>query len=162
MTAMRKLSHIDNKSQAQMVDVSAKEATLRRAKACGSVTMDKKTLALVAKEKMTKGNVLGTAKLAGIMAAKKTGEMIPLCHPLALTDIKLNLEIDRKKSRVNIEAEVKTIGKTGVEMEALTAVSIAALTVYDMCKAADKKMVIGEIMLLEKTGGKSGTFIRKQ
>ncbi len=145
-----------------MVDVTAKEATLRRAKARGSVTMDKKTLALVAKEKMTKGNVLGTARIAGIMAAKKTGEMIPLCHPLALTDIELNLEIDYKKSRVNIEAEVKTIGRTGVEMEALTAVSVAALTVYDMCKAADKKMVIGEIMLLEKTGGKSGTFIRKQ
>jgi len=159
---MRKLSHINDKSRAQMVDVTAKAATLRRARACGCVMMDKKTLDLVEKEQMTKGDVLGTAKIAGIMAAKKTGELIPLCHPLELTDIELNLKVDRKKSRVDIEAEVKTMGRTGVEMEALTAVGVAALTVYDMCKAADKKMVIGEIMLLEKTGGKSGNFIRKQ
>jgi len=105
---------------------------------------------------------LGAAKIAGIMAAKKTGELIPLCHPLEITSVHLDLEIEREKSRVVIEAEVKTTGKTGVEMEALTAVSVAALTIYDMCKAADKKMVIGEIMLVEKTGGKSGTFTRSQ
>lgn len=145
-----------------MVDVTAKAITNRRAKARGSVTMEKATLNLIEKGQMTKGNVLGAAKIAGIMAAKKTGELIPLCHPLELTSIRLDLEIDRKKSRVIIESEVKTTGKTGVEMEALTAVSVAALTIYDMCKAADKKMVIGEIMLVEKTGGKSGTFKRTQ
>lgn len=145
-----------------MVDVTAKAITNRRAKARGSVTMEKATLNLIEKGQMTKGNVLGAAKLAGIMAAKKTGELIPLCHPLEITSVRLDLEIDRKKSQVIIESEVKTTGKTGVEMEALTAVSVAALTIYDMCKAADKKMVIGEIMLVEKTGGKSGTFKRAQ
>ena len=159
---MRKLSHINNNQQVEMVDVTAKAITNRQAKARGSVTMEKATLNLIEKGQMTKGNVLGTAKIAGIMAAKKTGELIPLCHPLELTSIRLDLEIDRKKSRVIIASEVKTTGKTGVEMEALTAVSVAALTIYDMCKAADKKMVIGEIMLVEKTGGKSGTFKRTQ
>jgi len=159
---MRKLSHINNNQQVEMVDVTAKAITNRQAKARGSVTMEKATLDLIEKGQMTKGNVLGAAKIAGIMAAKKTGELIPLCHPLELTSIRLDLEIDRKKSRVVIESEVKTTGKTGVEMEALTAVSVAALTIYDMCKAADKKMVIGEIMLVEKTGGKSGTFKRTQ
>lgn len=145
-----------------MVDVTAKAITKRRAKARGSVTMAKATLNLIEKGQMTKGNVLGAAKIAGIMAAKKTGELIPLCHPLEITSVCLDLKIDRKKSRVVIKSEVKTTGKTGVEMEALTAVSVAALTIYDMCKAADKKMVIGEIMLVEKTGGKSGTFKRTQ
>lgn len=145
-----------------MVDVTAKAITNRQAKARGSVTMEKATLNLIEKGQMTKGNVLGAAKIAGIMAAKKTGELIPLCHPLEITSVRLDLEIDRKKSRVVIESEVKTTGKTGVEMEALTAVSVAALTIYDMCKVADKKMVIGEIMLVEKTGGKSGTFKRTQ
>ena len=145
-----------------MVDVTVKATTSRRAKAHGRVMMKKATLDLIEMGQMTKGNVLGTAKIAGIMAAKKTSEMIPLCHPLELTSIDVNLEIDHKNSCVIIESEVKSIGKTGVEMEALTAVSAAALTVYDMCKAADKAMVIGEIMLMEKTGGKSGTFIRKQ
>jgi len=159
---MRKLSHINNNQQVEMVDVTAKAITNRQAKALGSVTMEKATLNLIEKGQMTKGNVLGAAKIAGIMAAKKTGELIPLCHPLELTSVHLDLEIDRKKSRVVIESEVKTTGKTGVEMEALTAVSVAALTIYDMCKAADKKMVIGEIMLVEKTGGKSGTFKRSQ
>jgi len=159
---MRKLSHINNNQQVKMVDVTAKAITKRQAKARGSVTMEKATLNLIEKGQMTKGNVLGAAKIAGIMAAKKTGELIPLCHPLEITSVCLDLKIDRKKSRVVIESEVKTTGKTGVEMEALTAVSVAALTIYDMCKAADKKMVIGEIMLLEKTGGKSGTFKRTQ
>jgi cyclic pyranopterin phosphate synthase len=159
---MRKLSHINNNQQVEMVDVTAKAITNRQAKARGSVTMEKATLNLIEKGQMTKGNVLGAAKIAGIMAAKKTGELIPLCHPLEITSVRLDLEIDRKKSRVVIESEVKTTGKTGVEMEALTAVSVAALTIYDMCKVADKKMVIGEIMLVEKTGGKSGTFKRTQ
>jgi len=159
---MRKLSHINNNQQVEMVDVTAKAITNRQAKARGSVTMEKATLDLIEKGQMTKGNVLGAAKIAGIMAAKKTGELIPLCHPLEITSVHLDLEIEREKSRVVIEAEVKTTGKTGVEMEALTAVSVAALTIYDMCKAADKKMVIGEIMLVEKTGGKSGTFTRSQ
>jgi cyclic pyranopterin phosphate synthase len=123
--------------------------------------MNPQVLGLVEKGKIAKGNVLGTAKIAGIMAAKKTGEIIPLCHPLQLTGIDVDLKVDCKNSQILIVAEVRSIGKTGVEMEALTAVSAAALTIYDMCKAADKEMVIGEIMLLEKRGGKSGTFIRK-
>jgi len=159
--AMRKLSHINNKGQVQMVDVTAKTSTSRRAKARGIVKMNCQTLKLIEKGQIAKGNVLGIAKIAGIMAAKKTGEIIPLCHPLELTAIEVKLEIDRKNSRIIIESEVKNVGKTGVEMEALTAVSIAALTVYDMCKAADKKITIEEIMLLEKSGGKSGAFIRR-
>ncbi len=160
--AMRKLSHINNKGQVQMVDVTAKAPTSRRAKARSIVKMDCQTLKLIEKGQIAKGNVLGIAKIAGIMAAKKTGEIIPLCHPLELTAIEVKLEIDRKNSRIIIESEVKNVGKTGVEMEALTAVSIAALTVYDMCKAADKKITIEEIMLLEKSGGKSGTFLRNK
>ena len=144
-----------------MVDVTAKTPTSRRAKARGIVKMEGQTLKLIEEGQIAKGNVLGIAKIAGIMAAKKTGEIIPLCHPLELTAIEVKLEIDRKNSRIIIESEVKNVGKTGVEMEALTAVSIAALTVYDMCKAADKKITIEEIMLLEKSGGKSGAFIRK-
>src|SRR4030042_289151 len=159
--AMRKLSHINNKGQVQMVDVTEKTQKSRRAKARGIVKMDCQTLKLIEKGQIAKGNVLGIAKIAGIMAAKKTGEIIPLCHPLELTAIEVKLEIDRKNSRIIIESEVKNVGKTGVEMEALTAVSIAALTVYDMCKAADKTITIEEIMLLEKSGGKSGAFLRE-
>jgi len=110
---------------------------------------------------MAKGNVLTTAKIAGIMAAKKTGEFIPLCHPLALTGVDIDFVLDRKNSQVVIEAEARTVGQTGVEMEALTAVSVAGLTIYDMCKAVDKEMIIGNILLLKKSGGRSGTFIRK-
>ncbi len=144
-----------------MVDITAKAETVRQAKAAGIVQMDIRTLELIEKGQIAKGNVLGTAKIAGIMAAKKTGELIPLCHPLEVTAIEVNLEIDRNKSQIIIQAEVKNMGRTGVEMEALTAVSIAALTIYDMCKAVDKKIIIGNIMLLEKSGGKSGTFIRE-
>jgi cyclic pyranopterin phosphate synthase len=158
---MKKLSHVNNEGQIKMVDVSAKEMTYRLAKACGQVKMKPRTLRLVAQQQIAKGNVLGAAKIAGIMAAKKTGELIPLCHPLELTGIDVDLRIDRKNSLILIEAQVRTFGKTGVEMEALTAVSVAALTIYDMCKAVDKEMIIGEIMLWEKSGGKSGTFIRK-
>lgn len=143
-----------------MVDITAKAQTLRQAKAAGIVKMDIQTLELVEKGQIAKGNVLTTAKIAGIMAAKKTGELIPLCHPLEVTAIEVNLEIDRNKSQIIIQSEVKNMGRTGVEMEALTAVSIAALTIYDMCKAVDKKIIIENIMLLEKRGGKSGTFTR--
>ena len=144
-----------------MVDITAKAETFRKAKAAGIVKMDIRTLELIEKGQIAKGNVLTTAKIAGIMAAKKTGELIPLCHPLEVTAIDVNLEIDRNKSQIIIQSEVKNMGRTGVEMEALTAVSIAALTIYDMCKAIDKKIIIGNIMLLEKSGGKSGTFIRE-
>ena len=160
VTAMKKLSHVDSSGQVQMVDVSAKESTKRRAVACGKVKMKPQTLRFIEKQRIAKGNVLGTAKIAGIMAAKKTSELIPLCHPLELMGIDVDLKIDRKNSQILIEAEVRTTGKTGVEMEAMTAVSIAALTIYDMCKAVDKEMIIGDIMLLEKSGGKSGIFTR--
>jgi cyclic pyranopterin phosphate synthase len=158
---MKKLSHVNNEGHVQMVDVTAKAQTIRKAKARGIVKMDSRTLKLIEKGQIAKGNVLTMAKIAGIMAAKKTGELIPLCHPLELTGIDINLNIDHKNSQIVIEAQVQIAGKTGVEMEALTAVSIAALTIYDMCKAVNKKIVIGEIMLLEKSGGKSGTFIRE-
>jgi cyclic pyranopterin phosphate synthase len=144
-----------------MVDITAKAETLRKAKASGIVQMDIRTLELIEKGQIAKGNVLTTAKIAGIMAAKKTGELIPLCHSLEVTAIEVNLEIDRNKSQIIIQSEVQNMGRTGVEMEALTAVSIAALTIYDMCKAVDKKIIIVNIMLLEKSGGKSGTFIRE-
>ena len=157
---MKKLSHVNDEGHVQMVDVTTKAQTFRKAKARGIVKMDPQTLKLIEKGKIAKGNVLTTAKIAGIMAAKKTGELIPLCHPLQLTGIDVDLNIDHKNSQIAIEAQVQIAGKTGVEMEALTAVSIAALTIYDMCKAVNKKIVIGEIMLLEKSGGKSGTFVR--
>jgi len=157
---MKRLSHVNNEGRVQMVDVTAKAQAIRKAKARGIVKMDSLTLKLIEKGQITKGNVLTTAKIAGIMAAKKTGELIPLCHPLELTGIDINFNMDHKKSQIMIEAQVQITGKTGVEMEALTAVSIAALTIYDMCKAVNKKIIIGDIMLLEKSGGKSGTFIR--
>ena len=161
MNAMKKLSHVNNEGQVQMVDVTAKNKTIRQAKARGLVKMDNQTLELIEKGRIAKGNVLTTAKIAGIMAAKKTGELIPLCHPLELTGIDINLSIDHKNSQIVIESQVQTAGKTGVEMEALTAVSVAALTIYDMCKAVNKEIIIRDIVLLEKSGGKSGTYIRK-
>jgi cyclic pyranopterin monophosphate synthase len=159
---MKKLSHVNDAGQVQMVDVTEKAKTVRVAKARGSVIMKRSTLTLLEQGRMAKGNVLTTAQIAGIMAAKKTGEFIPLCHPLALTGVDVEFMIDRKNPRVNIFAEARTVAQTGVEMEALTAVSVAALTIYDMCKAADKEMIIDGICLLEKTGGKSGKFIRKK
>jgi len=158
---MATLSHINTQGDVQMVDITTKGKTTRKAKARGIVKMDRHTLELIEQGRMTKGNVLTTAKIAGIMAAKKTGELIPLCHPLNLTSVDLVLNIDHENSSIVIDSLVRTTGKTGVEMEALTAVSIAALTIYDMCKAVNKNIVIGDIMLLEKRGGKSGTFIRK-
>jgi cyclic pyranopterin phosphate synthase len=157
---MKKLSHINEEGDVQMVDVTAKATTVRKAKARGIVKMDAHTLNLIKKGQITKGSVLTIAKIAGIMAAKKTGELIPLCHPLDLTSVDLTLNIDNKNTQIIIESVVQTAGKTGVEMEALTAVSVAALTIYDMCKAVNKKIIIGDIMLLEKSGGKSGSFKR--
>ncbi len=157
---MKKLSHIDHKGDVRMVDVTDKAKTVRQAKARGIVKMDARTLKLIEEGKVTKGNVLAIAKIAGIMAAKKTAELIPLCHPLEVTSVDLMLKSDKKNSQVIIESVVKMAGKTGVEMEALTAVSVAALTIYDMCKAVNKNITIGDIMLLEKSGGKSGTFKR--
>ena len=161
MTSMKeKLTHFDEKGNTRMVNVGGKDETLRIAVARGQITAHPETLRLIAEQGMKKGDVLEVARLAGIMAAKRTGELIPLCHPLALTSIRVELAISDDVPQVEIEAEVQTVGRTGVEMEALTAVSVAALTVYDMCKAVDKEMVIGEVRLIQKTGGKSGTFTR--
>ncbi len=155
---MTRLSHIDKAGRARMVDVSAKPPTARQAVAKGAVVMAPATLALIAKGGIAKGEVLGTARLAGIMAAKRTAELIPLCHPLALTSVAVDLAIDRKRKAVIITATCKVNGPTGVEMEALTAVAVAALTIYDMCKAVDRAMRITDIRLVHKSGGRSGTF----
>ncbi|MRR17674.1 MAG: cyclic pyranopterin monophosphate synthase MoaC [Deltaproteobacteria bacterium] len=158
---MKTLSHIDDAGRVHMVDVTGKAKTVRKASARGRIRMKSDTLRLLEEGRMAKGNVLTTAKIAGIMAAKKTGEFIPLCHPLGLTGIDIEFAVDRANTQVVIQSEARTVGQTGVEMEALTAVSVAALTIYDMCKAVDKEMIIGDILLLKKSGGKSGTFIRK-
>ncbi|MDP2681252.1 MAG: cyclic pyranopterin monophosphate synthase MoaC [Deltaproteobacteria bacterium] len=158
---MPKLTHIDKKGKAKMVDVTAKDITEREAVAKGSVFMQQGTLKVVLANEIKKGDVLGVAMIAGIMAAKKTGEMIPLCHPLNITSVDISFEPVRDKNCIDITATVKVSSQTGVEMEALTAVSVAALTIYDMCKAIDKGMTISNIRLMKKTGGKSGTYIRK-
>jgi cyclic pyranopterin phosphate synthase len=155
---MARLTHFDKEGKAAMVDVGAKPETERVAVARGRVTMQPETLALVKAGEMGKGDVLGVARLAGIMAAKRTSELIPLCHPLALSSVAVDLTLDEARSAVEIEAKVKLSGRTGVEMEALTAVSVAALTVYDMCKAVDRGMTISDIRLVHKSGGKSGTY----
>ncbi len=159
---MSRLSHIDSKGKARMVDVSEKPSTAREAVACGAVSMKPATLAILKENKVAKGDVLQVARVAGIMAAKKTPEIIPLCHPLSITNVTVDFSLDEEKSRVLIESRVKTVGQTGVEMEALTAVSAAALTIYDMCKAVDREMTISGIMLLEKRGGRSGEFRREK
>ena len=141
-----------------MVDVSDKDVTERTATAGASITMHPETLALIQEGRAKKGDVLGTARLAGIMAAKKTSELIPLCHPLALSSVTVDLVCDTTRNAVDISVTCKLKGRTGVEMEALTAASVAALTVYDMCKAVDRGMVISEVKLLHKAGGKSGDF----
>lgn len=157
-----KLNHFDENGKAIMVDVSEKEDTVRIAIAKGKVSMKKQTLAFIENGKIGKGDVLGVARIAGIMAAKKTYEIIPMCHPLMLSKCSVDFYIDKEKSQIHIEATVKTTGKTGVEMEALTAVSAAGLTIYDMCKAIDKEMVIEDIHLAKKIGGKSGIFINER
>ena len=157
---MGELTHFNENGRARMVDVSEKPETARTAVAAGRVRMAPETLALVKSGGMKKGDVLGTAQIAGIMAAKRTAELIPMCHPLALSGIDLDFRLDEASSAVEITATVRCTGATGVEMEALTAVSTAALTVYDMCKAVQKDMSITDIRLLRKSGGKSGAFIR--
>ncbi len=161
MTSGSGLSHFDAEGRAQMVDVSGKPVTDRVAVAEGVVRMTPETLALVAEGRAAKGDVLGVARLAGIMAAKRTAELIPLCHPLPITKVTLDLVPDPALPGVRITATVKTSGQTGVEMEALTAVSVAALTVYDMVKAVEKSMVIDGIRLILKDGGKSGRYEAK-
>lgn len=155
---MARLTHIDDKGSARMVDVSGKAATKRVAVAEGRISMRPETLELILSGTARKGDVLAVARLAGIMAAKRTHELIPLCHPLALSAVALDLEPDEADNSVRVTATVAVTGQTGVEMEALTAVSVACLTVYDMLKAADKTMRIGDIRLVEKSGGRSGHF----
>ncbi|NWF98532.1 MAG: cyclic pyranopterin monophosphate synthase MoaC [Nitrospirae bacterium] len=157
---MKKLTHIDEKGRAKMVDVSQKPSTERKAIASGMIFLKPETLRLILDGKMPKGDVFSVARVAGIMAAKKTCELIPLCHPLNITSINIDFSPDEKSNSIKIISEVKITGQTGVEMEALTAVSVAALTIYDMCKAVDKDIIISEIMLIEKYGGKSGTYKR--
>jgi cyclic pyranopterin phosphate synthase len=158
---MARLTHLDKKGNARMVDISGKDTTNREATAQGKVLMRPETLQIIEKEGVAKGDVFGTARIAGIMAAKKTGDLIPLCHPLSLTDIDVRFSITGS-AEVTIEATARTVGKTGVEMEAMTAVSTAALTIYDMCKAMDREMILTDIKLLKKKGGKSGLYIRKK
>ncbi len=153
---MEKLTHFDEKGNTRMVNVGEKPETLRIAIAQGYVTAKLETLKLISSQQMKKGNVLEVARLAGYMAAKKTSELIPLCHPLNLTSIRVDVTI--VEGKIEIEAEVQTVGRTGVEMEALTAVSVAGLTVYDMCKAVDREMCISDIRLVKKSGGASGDF----
>jgi cyclic pyranopterin monophosphate synthase len=157
---MAGFTHFDKEGKARMVDVSDKAETERTATAKGSVLMQPATLALIRGGAVKKGDVLSVARLAGIMGAKKTPDLIPLCHPLALTSVQVDLTLDEARNAVDITATCKLVGKTGVEMEALTAVSVAALTVYDMCKAVDKAMQIVDIRLTHKSGGKSGTYER--
>ena len=152
------LTHFDKSGNAHMVDVGAKEITERVAIARATVTMQAATIMLIQTRTAKKGDVLAVAQLAGIMAAKKTADLIPLCHPLALSSVDLKLTVDAKRRAVDIEATCKLKGRTGVEMEALTAASVAALTVYDMCKAVDRGMVISGVKLVHKSGGKSGVF----
>lgn len=155
------LTHFDKDGAARMVNVTEKKVTIREAVAAGRVFMLPATLQLILDRKVIKGDVFGVARLAGIMAAKKTAELIPLCHPLNLSAVEISFEPDEKASCVSIQATVTTTGQTGVEMEALTAISAACLTIYDMCKAVDRGMTITDVRLRKKTGGKSGTFERE-
>ena len=159
---MPKLTHLDSEGRARMVDVTEKDVTHRIASARGTVFMRPETLKLIMEKRVEKGDVFSVARVAGIMAAKKTPELIPMCHPLNVTSIEIDLVPREKPSRVEIEARVKVAGKTGVEMEAMTAVAVCGLTIYDMCKAVDREMSVSEIRLVKKSGGKSGTFIRKE
>ena len=157
---MSKLTHFNKQGSAHMVDIGDKAITRRLAIASGSINMQKETISLIKEKKHKKGDVLGIAQAAGIMAAKKTSELIPLCHPLSLTHINIELSIDEKECMVHCKCRAEAEGKTGVEMEALTSVQITLLTIYDMCKAVDRGMSISDIKLLKKTGGKSGEWTR--
>jgi cyclic pyranopterin phosphate synthase len=159
-TASHQLSHLDDQGQARMVDVGGKDITERVAVASAIVSMLPETLALLLRGEAKKGDVLAVARIAGIQAAKKCSDLIPLCHPLALASVEVNFECDEANSQVCISTRCKVVAKTGVEMEALTAASIAALTIYDMCKAVDRGMVISEIVLDRKSGGKSGDWVK--
>lgn len=156
------LSHLDEAGRARMVDVSEKDVTQRVAAARGCITMRPETLGLIVEKKVPKGDVFAVARVAGIMAAKKTPDLIPMCHPLNISSVEISLTPEQNPARVEIEAVVRVSGKTGVEMEALTAVAVCGLTIYDMCKAADREMSLGEIRLVKKSGGKSGDFVRSQ
>jgi len=153
-----KLTHFDRSGQAQMVDVGAKPATTRLARASGCIVMAPATVAAIQAGSSSKGDVLGVARVAAIQAAKRTSELIPLCHPLPITSVRIDFAVEPQRERVVCTAEVQTHASTGVEMEALTAVQIGLLTIYDMCKAIDRGMVIGDVRLLEKRGGASGTW----
>lgn len=159
---MSKLTHFNARGEAHMVDVGSKPSSERRAEAEGRIVMAPETLDLIEKGGHKKGDVLGIARVAAIMAAKKTSELIPLCHPIAITAIEINFRIEKEDTAVHCSATVETRGQTGVEMEALTAVEIALLTIYDMCKAVDRGMTLTGIRLLEKTGGKSGFWRRTE
>ena len=159
---MENLSHIDSEHGPRMVDVGAKPSTLREAVARGNVAMRPETVAAIRSHSTPKGDVLSTAQIAGIMAAKRTHELIPMCHPLSISFIGVDLSVSEDGQSVGIEATVRTTGKTGVEMEALTAVSVAGLTVYDMCKAIDRGMRIQSVRLVRKTGGKSGDIVLEE
>jgi cyclic pyranopterin phosphate synthase len=160
MARVRRLTHLDRRGRAHMVDVSTKAVTVREAVARGEVTMRPATLALIAAGELPKGDVLAVARVAGIMAAKRTADLVPLCHPLPLTRIEVELRPDRNAGCIRIESRVRVAARTGVEMEALTAVAVAGLTLYDMCKAVDREMTIGDIRLVRKSGGRSGPFVR--
>ncbi len=160
MTRVRRLTHVDRRGRARMVDVSAKPATPRVAAARAAVRMRPDTLALIRQNRLAKGDVLRVAQVAGVMAAKRTASLIPLCHPIALTDVQVRLAPDARAGGVAIEATARTVASTGVEMEALVAAAVAALTVYDMCKAADRGMTIDAVRLVHKRGGRSGVYRR--
>jgi cyclic pyranopterin phosphate synthase len=157
---MSKLTHFNESGEAHMVDIGEKQSTARRAVVSGHISMEPSTLALITQGKHKKGDVFGISRIAGIMATKRTADLIPLCHPLALTHVSVDFKIDELSNRIECTVATETQGQTGVEMEALTGAQVALLTIYDMCKAVDRGMVIGGIKLLEKKGGKSGQWVR--
>ncbi|MBU3181115.1 cyclic pyranopterin monophosphate synthase MoaC [Clostridium psychrophilum] len=155
------LTHINEQGRAKMVDVSEKNDTVREAIAIGSISMKRETIEKIKNGSISKGDVLSVAQVGGIMGAKSTSQVIPMCHPIMISACDISFKIDSENNKIDITATTRTVGKTGIEMEALTAVSVAALTIYDMCKAIDREMVINNIMLVRKSGGKSGIFERK-
>jgi len=157
----KELTHLDEKGRSRMVDISSKRVTVRTAVARAVIKMERETLDLILGSGIEKGDVLGTARIAGIMAAKKTSELIPMCHPISITAVEMDFQVDRKTSTITAEATTRTRDRTGVEMEALTAASVAALTIYDMCKAVDRSMTINSVQLVKKSGGRSGTYTRE-
>lgn len=157
---MAEFTHFNEEGRARMVDVSAKPVTARVAVARGEVRMKPTTLAMIKEQRIAKGDVLAVAQVAGVMGAKRTPDIIPMCHPLMLSAVDISFHLNEEESKIEIQATVKNSGQTGVEMEALTAVAVAALTIYDMCKAVEKDMVIGDIYLVKKSGGKSGDYER--